>query len=129
MKFSHVTLLVSDVPQAIAFYEKAFGFKKRFIHESELFAEMESEGAALHFAASQAVKANLPAGFRENNLSDLPAGIEICLVTDNVTAAFSKAVEAGATPYAEPKVMFWGQTIAYVRDLDGILIEVGNSAW
>lgn len=129
MKFSHVTLLVSDVPQAIAFYEQAFGLKQRFIHESELFAEMEMEGAALHFAASKAVKANLPNGFQENNLAHLPAGIEICFVTDDVATAFATAIEAGATAYAEPNVMFWGQTIAYIRDPDGILIEIGNSSW
>ncbi len=34
MKFSHISLFVKDVPQAVAFYEKAFGMKKRFIHES-----------------------------------------------------------------------------------------------
>lgn len=129
MKFSHVTLLVNDVPQAIAFYEKAFGFNQRFVHESGLFAEMEMDGVALHFAASKAVKANLPKGFQENNLSNLPAGIEVCLVTDNVADAFALAMEAGAIAYAEPKVMFWGQTIAYVRDLDGVLIEIGNSSW
>jgi uncharacterized glyoxalase superfamily protein PhnB len=129
MKFSHITLLVSDVPEAIAFYERAFGFKQRFIHESGLFAEMEMEGASLHFAASKAVKANLSKGFQENNPSSLPAGIEVCLETDNVAEAFAKAIEAGATAYAEPKVMFWGQTIAYIRDLDGILIQIGNSSW
>lgn len=129
MKFSHITLLVSDVAQSIAFYEKAFGFKTRFMHESGLFAELEMEGAALHFAASEAVKANLPNGFQANKLSNLPAGIEVCLVTDDVADAFAKAIEAGATAYAEPNVMFWGQTTAYVRDLDGILIEIGNVSW
>lgn len=128
MKFSHVTLLVNNVLQAIAFYEKAFGFKQRFVHKSGLFAEMEIDEVALHFAASKAVKANLPKGFQENNFSNLPAGIEVCLVTDDVADAFALATKAGATAYAEPKVMFWGQTIAYVRNLDGILIEIGNSS-
>jgi len=84
---------------------------------------------ALHLAASAAVKANLASGFQENSLSNLPAGIEICFTADDVAAAFAMAVDAGATAYAEPKTMFWGQTIAYVRDLDGILIEIGNSSW
>ena len=129
MKLSHVTLLVQDVPRSVAFYEQAFGLQKRFIHESDQFAEMDSDGIALHFAASAAVKANLPSGFQENSPANLPAGIEICLTTDDVAAAFAAAVNAGATAYAEPKVMFWGQTIAYVRDLDGILIEIGNASW
>lgn len=129
MKLSHVTLLVKDVPQSVAFYEKAFGLKKGFMHESEQFAEMKADGIALHLAASTAVKANLPLGFQENSLANLPAGIEVCFLTDDVAAAFATAVDAGAVAYAEPKVMFWGQTIAYVRDLDGILIEIGNPSW
>ncbi len=130
MKFSHTSLFVKDVLQAVAFYERAFGMKKRFIHESGQFAEMQMGEAVLHFAASERVKANLPQGFQENNLSNKPAGIECCFETDDVATAFSTAVEAGATAYAEPKVRpSWGQTVAYVRDLDGILIEIGNSSW
>lgn len=63
MKFSHITLLVRDVAQAIAFYEKAFGFTRRFIHDSGLFAELELDGVGLHFAASEAVKATCPMAF------------------------------------------------------------------
>lgn len=129
MKFAHPTLFVKDVPQAVAFYERAFGLKKRFIHESGQFAEMEAGEAALHFAASEAVKANLLPGFQDNSLFNLPAGIELCFETDDVATAFSVAVEAGATPYAEPNVRPWGQTVAYVRDLDGVLIEIGQSSW
>lgn len=129
MKFMHPTVFVKDVPQAIAFYEQAFGLKRRFLHESGQFAELETGGTALHFAASAAVKANLPQGFQSNSLTDLPAGIELCFETDDVAAAFAIAVVAGATPYAEPQVRPWGQTVAYVRDLDGVLVEIGNSAW
>jgi len=129
MKFSHTSLFVKNVPQAVAFYEKAFGMKKRFIHESGQFAEMELGEAVLHFAASEAVKANLSPGFQENSLSDLPAGIELCFETEDVASAFSTAVAAGATAYAEPITRPWGQVVAYVRDLDGILVEIGQSSW
>ncbi len=90
---------------------------------------MELGEAILHFAASEPVKANMPKGFQENSLANLPAGIEICFETNDVAAAFSTAVEAGAIVYSEPQVKPWGQTVAYLRDLDGILIEIGNSAW
>jgi lactoylglutathione lyase len=129
MKFSHPTLFVQDVLKAIALYEKAFGLTQRFIHESGQFAELEANEITLHFAASEAVKYGLPQGFQENNLSNLPAGIALCFVADDVAAAFSLAVEAGATVHAAPTVKPWGQTVAYVRDLDGILIEIGNASW
>jgi lactoylglutathione lyase len=72
------------------------------------------------------VKTNFPQGFQSTNRSNLPVGIEVCFVTENVEKAVAIAIQAGATSYIEPQVKPWGQTVAYVRDLDGILIEIGN---
>ncbi len=40
------------------------------------------------------------------------------------TADPARALEAGFTPFVEPRVMPWGQTVAYVRDPDGVLVEL-----
>jgi lactoylglutathione lyase len=98
--------------------------KPRFIHESQQYAEMETGGTTLSFAANELAKTNLPQGFVENSLSNLPAGIEIGLTTEDVDALFALAIAAGAVVVSEPKQKSWGQTVAYVRDLDGILIEI-----
>ena len=39
-----------DVAQAVAFYERAFGLTRRFVHESGTYAEMETGATALAFA-------------------------------------------------------------------------------
>ena len=49
---------------------------------------------------------------------------EIALVTDDVAAAVKRAVDAGAQLVQEPTAMPWGQTIAYVGDLNGFLVEI-----
>ena len=36
------------------------------------------------------------------------------------------AVDAGANLYAEPVEKPWGQTVAYLRDPNGILIELAT---
>lgn len=126
MKFAYTILYVKDVAQSVSFYEKAFGLNRRFIHESGQYAEMETGGTALAFASNELAASNLPPGFQENSLSKLPAGIEIGFVTEDVAVAFAQAVEAGAIAFVEPRVKPWGQTVAYVRDLDGILIEIGS---
>ncbi|MEP0820911.1 VOC family protein [Trichocoleus desertorum GB2-A4] len=59
-------------------------------------------------------------------MSKLPAGIEIGFVTEDVAAAFAQAVTAGAVAVVAPTVKPWGQTVGYIRDLDGILIELGS---
>ncbi len=116
MKFSYTILYVKNVAESVAFYEKAFSLKQRFIHESGQYAEMETGAISLAFACYELAHSNLPQGFQENNLFQLPAGIEIGFVTDNVAVAFSQALEAGALAVVNPKVKPWGQTIAYVRD-------------
>lgn len=127
VKFSYTILYVKDVPQSVDFYEKAFGLDRRFIHESRQYAEMKTGGTTLSFTANELAKLNLPEGFLENNLSNPPAGIEVGFVVEDVPGAFTKAVEAGAIAVVDPKTKPWGQTVAYVRDLDGILIELASS--
>ena len=126
MKFSYTILYVKDVSQSVAFYERAFGLKQRFIAESGQYAEMETGGTALAFAANELAHSNLPQGFQKNNLSNLPAGIEVGFVAEDVAVAFSQAVTAGAIAVVKPKTKPWGQTVAYVHDLDGILIGLGS---
>jgi catechol 2,3-dioxygenase-like lactoylglutathione lyase family enzyme len=53
-----------------------------------------------------------------------PAGIEIGFTTDDVVATFAQAVAAGAIALVEPREKPWGQTVAYVRDPDGVLVEI-----
>lgn len=124
VKFAYTILYVKDVLQAVSFYEKAFGLTQRFVHESKQYAEMETGGTTLSFTANELAKSNLPQGFLENDRSNPPAGIEVGFVADDVPAVYVQAIEAGAVAVAEPKVKPWGQTVAYVRDLDGILVEL-----
>jgi uncharacterized glyoxalase superfamily protein PhnB len=124
--FSYTILYVSDVAQAVAFYEQAFGLKQRFIHESGQYAELETDTTTLAFAANDLAKSNLPQGFQENSRANLPTGIEVGFVTNDVATVFKNAVEVGAAIVVEPKVKPWGQTVGYVRDLDGILVSINS---
>jgi len=124
MKLGYTMLYVKDVPRAVAFYEDAFGLRRQFVHEAGLYAEMDTGATTLAFAANGLAKSNLPGGFRENNPHSLPAGFEVAFVTDNVQAAYDRALAAGALAVAPPAHKSWGQTVAFVRDKDGIVIEL-----
>jgi lactoylglutathione lyase len=126
MKFSYTIIYVRDVPQAVAFYAKAFNLKQRFIHESNQYAEMETGETTIAFASNQLAQSNLPSGFEENSLLNLPHGMEIGFVVDDVADAFNCAIASGAVTVVQPKIKPWGQTVAYVRDLDGILISINS---
>ncbi|MFM7423441.1 MAG: VOC family protein [Elainella sp.] len=124
IRFGYTILYVKDVLRAVAFYEAAFGLQRRFVDPSGQYAELETGATALALTANELATTNLPAGFQPNSPSQLPAGIEIGLVTDDVAAAFAQAVSQGAVAVAEPKTKPWGQTVAYLRDLDGVLVEL-----
>ena len=128
MKLGYVILYVKDVFASVVFYEEAFGLKRRFIHDAGLYAEMETGVTTLSFAAIGLAKSNLPCEFQENSRSNAPAGFEVALVTDDVAAAYRQALIAGATEIAAPLAKPWGQIVAFVRDRDGILVELCSPA-
>ena len=66
----------------------------------------------------------IPGGYRRNDPEEKPAGIEIGFVTDDVPAAWDTALAAGAMDVAAPATKPWGQTVAYVRDPEGMLVEL-----
>lgn len=124
MKFAYTILYVQDVAQSTAFYQQAFGLETHFMHESGQYAELATGETTLAFASTELATSNLPDGFQKNRLDRPPAGIEIGLVTDDVEPAVAAALAAGAVEVVPPKLKPWGQTVAYIRDPDGILIEL-----
>jgi lactoylglutathione lyase len=124
MKFGYTLLYVPDVMKTVEFYERAFGLKRRFASDDAQYAEMDTGATTLGFVRVDLARSNLPGGFRENRPGEPPAGIEIGFVTPEVEAAYNTAVEAGAKAEAPPKTKPWGQVVAYVRDPDGVLVEL-----
>ena len=122
MKLGYVILYVPDVLAAVAFYERAFGLKKRRMIEDQ-YAEMETGATALAFVHEEFV-ADFVAPFHRNRQSDRSAGIEVALVSTEVAAAYKTAIAAGALPILEPTQKPWGQIVSYVRDLNGCLVEI-----
>lgn len=128
MKFGYTILYVKDVPRSVAFYEDAFGLSRRFVHEEGMYAEMDTGATTLSFAANGLAKSNLPCGFVENKPSGPPGGFEVAFTTENVQAAYDRALAAGATPISAPAAKPWGQIVAFVRDKDGITVELCTPA-
>ena len=121
MQFGYTILYVEDVPATLAFYGEAFGLSSRYTHESGSYGELETGATALAFV-SHALLTQIGKTPQSPQL-DRPTS-EIALVTDDVAAAVKRAVDAGAKPVQAPTAMPWGQTIAYVGDCNGFLVEI-----
>lgn len=123
MKYGYTILYVEDVLKTVAFYETALGLKKRFVHESNAYAEMETGQTRLAFTSKELAKQN-GLDFGQLNATSQPAPFEIALVTDKVEDAFKKAVANGATELKKPVQKPWGQLVGYVKDCNGFLVEI-----
>jgi lactoylglutathione lyase len=123
MKFGYTIIYVADVPETIAFYEAAFGFAIRFVHESNLYAEMETGSTILAFAGEPMAEMNELA-IRPNRKNDIAAGIELAFLSEDPFADYETAIAAGASAVKPPIEKPWGQVVGYVRDINGCLIEI-----
>ena len=121
MKFGGAVLYVDDVRPVVDFYRRAFGLETRFYDEALQFAELETGGATLAIASHERGEMLMPGAYARPE-QGRPSGVEIALLTDEAPAAAAKALTAGAVLLAEPRLMPWGATVAYVRSIEGTLI-------
>ena len=125
MKLGYIIIYVSDVPKTVAFYEAAFDLKRRFVHESHLYAEMETGSTGLTFAGNEVAEmAGL--SLLPNDPKAVTAGWEIYLIAVDVAQAYDHAISKGCKPVAPPTEKPWGQTVSYLRDLNGCLVELAS---
>lgn len=123
VRFGYTILYVPDVRSTIAFYEAAFGLTPRFLHESNLYAEMETGATTLAFAGEEMAEMNGLA-IRPLRAGDLAQAVEIALICDDPQSSWDRAVAAGASPLSPPTTKPWGQIVGYVRDLNGGMVEL-----
>ncbi|MEO0534840.1 MAG: VOC family protein [Cyanobacteria bacterium P01_A01_bin.123] len=124
MKFGYTIVYVSSVAETLTFYQQAFGFETRFLHESGDYGELETGSTVLAFASHDLGEMNLEGKYQKTDPSAAPLGVELAFVTDDVAAAYDRAVSAGAISLKPPVEKPWGQVVAYVRAVEGSLIEL-----
>lgn len=124
MKLGYAIVYVPEVAKSLDFFELAFGFSRRFLHESGDYGELATGETTLAFASLELGKSNFPAGFVAASESSKPLGFELALVTEAVVEAHAKALSAGAVELRAPESKPWGQTVSYVRCPDGTLVEL-----
>ena len=123
MQFGYTVIFVPDVAAAVAFYDKAFGIKAKMVNKA--FGALDTGGTILAFGSEDNETKELGGKiFRSNTLADSPAGIQVSFIADDVEAAYTRAIAAGAVEVYPPRKMPWGQTVSRVRDLNGVLVTI-----
>jgi lactoylglutathione lyase len=121
MKLGYTILYVDDVSQAVAFYERAFSLTRKFVHAAGDFAEMETGGTSLAFCSLRLLRELGKSPGRPDSAAPC---FEIAFVTPDVAGAVQRALDAGGRLLQAPETMAWGQTVAYVTDLNGFVVEL-----
>jgi uncharacterized glyoxalase superfamily protein PhnB len=124
IQYAYTILYVKDVPKTIEFYHKAFGFEEKFTTPEKDYGEIISGATTIAFANLELAKANFKEGFSVSSLNQKPFGIELAFTTSDVKKMIEIAVENGAIQLADLQIKPWGQEVAYVRDLNGFIIEI-----
>jgi catechol 2,3-dioxygenase-like lactoylglutathione lyase family enzyme len=130
VNFGKIILYVADVEASLAFYEKAFGLKTRFIREAG-YGEVQVGETTISFASFETGQRHLPEGLIAAPAAPSEVSVELALLSDRVDDDFARAVEAGAQPLQYPGLQPWGQTSSYLRTPDGTVIDLSSpvTAW
>lgn len=123
MKLGYALFYVNDVEKTMTFYAAAFGLERGFLAPGNQYGEMVTGATKLGFVHHDTAGGH---GFAYEKLdaTKKPPAFEVGFVSENVKADFDRAVKAGATPVSQPTTKPWGQTVSYVRDCNGFLVEI-----
>ena len=124
MKYGYTIFYVNSVEETIQFYEQAFGFRRKFISPEKDYGELISGATTIAFGSSELGQSNFKKGFEKIGDRAKPIGMEMAFVTEDIEKDFQQAIDAGAIEFEKIKEKSWGQKVGYVKDNNGILIEI-----
>lgn len=124
IKYAYTILYVPDVPASMNFYKKVLGLEERLLVPEGIYGELQTGSVILAFASQNLASSNLKNGYLPVSVQGQPFGIELGFTCENVPELVDRALEAGAQLVEPPILKPWGQTVAYVRDPDGFLLEL-----
>lgn len=125
VKFTHTIFYVKNMKLSLEFFNKAFDFETKFVYGDYQYAELVTGETTIAFTSEELANSNLPKGYIKGDLNNLPFACEISLTTDDIEGYIEKAVKAGGVKVTGLQEKPWGN-LAYVRDPNGILIELSS---
>ncbi len=124
MEYRYTIFYVDNVEETIQFYEKAFGFNRKFITPENDYGELITGETTIAFASIALGKSNFKKGFEKIKNNEKPLGMEMAFVTEEIEKDFQRAIDAGAIEFEKIVQKPWGQKVGYLKDNNGILIEI-----
>ncbi|OPH51956.1 hypothetical protein BC351_33770 [Paenibacillus ferrarius] len=127
MKLLQVRILVEDFQKSVAFYRDQLKLKVDWYEESMDYALFDTGAARIELMSRKAMSESLG----EDLGPTLPYATNFLLniEVENLDAAYARLREHGVHFVKEPFLNpLWNGQFAYLRDLDGTLIELYQAA-
>jgi catechol 2,3-dioxygenase-like lactoylglutathione lyase family enzyme len=126
-RLGYTILYVDDVARAASFYASAFGFAILEVEASPGWAMVDAGGSVLGFSSHALMARFYPSGYVHNDPTAMPGGFELDIVVDDTAELdryLASAIEHGATLVEAARVADDGATVAFLRDPNGVIIEI-----
>jgi catechol 2,3-dioxygenase-like lactoylglutathione lyase family enzyme len=128
LSLGYVIFYVEDVPSTVRWFTAAFGLEQRLLTPQGDYGELDTGATTLAFASLDLASSGVGgARFVTHDPAGPALAASVTLVTDDVPAALATASAVGGVVVTEPTTTPWGQTVAYVRDPNGILVELATA--
>ena len=124
MKYAYTIIYVTNVAETIEFYERAFGFERKFLTPENDYGELNTGETTLAFASTELGGTNFRNRFEQISRDRKPFGVELAFTSENIELDFQKAIDAGAEEFEPITLKPWGQKVGYLRDNNGFLVEI-----
>jgi lactoylglutathione lyase len=125
MTLDYLVFYVESIPSLLTFYQEAFGFETKLLHESGDYAELTAGGGlTLGFCTHGLVKTLFEGTYQPLSPDQPSPGLQISILVEDVASAYHHAIACGAEGLSPPKVMPWQFEVAFLKDPQGLIIEV-----
>jgi catechol 2,3-dioxygenase-like lactoylglutathione lyase family enzyme len=130
----HTGLTVSDLDRSVAFYTTYFGLREIARNELRgrmISAQVDLEGVVIDVAMLAGPNTLLellcyrsPPGVPTVPRACDPGSAHVCMVVEDLDATYAAMEAAGESLHARPASLGAGTKMVYVRDPDGVFVEV-----
>lgn len=126
MELGYTILYVDDVRATLHAWTRAFELTQRFCTPEGDYGELDTGSTVLSFAEREFGRGHFTDEAVRASFDGPPSLFEIGFTTDDVPAAYARAVKSGMRVVNEPVTKPWGQVVGWVADANGILVEIAT---
>ncbi len=126
MKLGYTIVYVDDVPGTLARFEAAFGLQRRLLTPDNAYAELDTGATTLSLVGREFGRGHFEDAAVRAMFDGSHKLFELGMITPDVAAGFETAVAVGMEAVVPPTQKPWGQTVAWVRDVSGVLVEIAT---